>query len=179
MGGVDKAFVSLAGQSLIDRVIARFSPQVAALAVAANGDTARFDAFQLSVLVDAARLGPLAGILSGLIWAQARGAAAVVSVPVDGPFLPLDLVARLGPVQHAPRLAMAGGRQHPTYGIWPVTLTPALAGFLGTGASPRVRDFAAVVGALWVEFPDAAAFDNLNTNQDLAAARARLTEAGG
>lgn len=179
MGGVDKALVLVSGQSLIERVAARLVGQVAALAVAANGDPTRFSSLGLPVLPDAARLGPLAGVLSGMHWAQAMGSRAVVSVPVDGPFLPVDLVARLGPVAEVPRLVLSGGRQHPTFGLWPVALVPVLARFLDSGVSPRLRDFAREVGAVWVEFPDPSAFDNLNTDADLAAARSRLAGAGG
>lgn len=175
MGGVDKAHVRLAGRTLIDHVAARLAPQVAALAVAANGDAGRFSSLGLPVLPDAARLGPLAGVLSGLLWARAAGALSVATAPVDGPFLPLDLVARLAPALKVPHLVWAGGRQHPTYGVWPVALAPDLARFLDSGVSPRLRDFAQEVGAIWVEFPDPAAFDNLNTVQDLAAAEARLS----
>lgn len=174
MGGVDKAHVMLAGRPLIDHVAARLAPQVAALAVAANGDAGRFSSLGLPILPDAARRGPLAGVLSGMVWARALGALSVATAPVDGPFVPLDLVARLGPAPEVPHLVWAGGRHHPTYGVWPVALAPDLARFLDGGASPRLRDFAEHAGAVWVGFPDPAAFDNLNTAQDLAAAEARM-----
>ena len=95
MGGVDKAFLPLAGRSLILHVLDRFEPQVERLAISANGDPARFAAFGLKVLPDAEILGPLAGILAAMAWASEQGADAVVSAPVDGPFLPPDLVPRL------------------------------------------------------------------------------------
>jgi molybdopterin-guanine dinucleotide biosynthesis protein A len=45
MGGGDKALRLLAGQTLLDHVIARVRPQVAALVLNANGDPARFARF--------------------------------------------------------------------------------------------------------------------------------------
>ena len=68
MGGGDKPLLSLAGHSLLDRVIARLSPQCAPLALNANGDPARFAAFGLPVLPDSidGNAGPLAGVLAGL-----------------------------------------------------------------------------------------------------------------
>lgn len=42
MGGGDKGLLRLGGQSVLDRVIGRLSPQVADLALNANGDAARF-----------------------------------------------------------------------------------------------------------------------------------------
>ena len=42
MGGGDKVLLPLAGATLLDRVVALARPQVAALALSANGDPARF-----------------------------------------------------------------------------------------------------------------------------------------
>ncbi|MGQ0610860.1 MAG: molybdenum cofactor guanylyltransferase MobA [Paracoccaceae bacterium] len=177
MGGADKAQLSLAGQPLIHHVLARFSPQVGAVAIslAAGAGQGAGAALSCAVLTDTVtgRLGPLAGILAGMDWAADLGARHLAAVPVDGPFLPADLVRRLGSGD-APRLACAGGRQHPTFGVWPVALRADLRGFLASGAQPRLRDFAARAGAVWVEFSDAGAFDNLNTPQDLRRAEARL-----
>ena len=175
MGGVDKALVTLGGLALIDLCAGRVAPQVARLAISAAGDPARFARLGLPVIADpewgdGARKGPLAGILAAMIWARGCGAAHVASVPVDGPFVPLDLVARLG-CAPVPRLAMAGGRHHPTFGIWPVALAPDLYDFLASGAVPRLRDFAERALAQWAEFPDETAFGNLNTPGDLARAQ--------
>lgn len=170
MGGVDKAMVPLAGQSLVSHVIARLDPQVAGLALSANGDPARFAGLGLPVLPDTAPQGPLSGILSALIWGAAKGATAVVSAPVDGPFLPPDLVPRLCLAAETTGLALAAsnGATHPTFGLWPVTLAPALAAFLASGAKARVRDFANAHGAALADFPDDLAFANANTPEDIA-----------
>jgi molybdopterin-guanine dinucleotide biosynthesis protein A len=175
MGGVDKALVALGGHPLISHSIQRLAPQVGAIAISAQGDPARFAGFGLEVIADPlpGRLGPLAGILAAMDWAQEAGAAHVASVPVDGPFFSLDLVARLG-CGPRPRLARAGGRGHPTYGVWPVALAVALRAFLVSGAKPRMRDFAGLAAADWVDFADPSGFDNLNSQDDLARAEARL-----
>ena len=179
--GADKALLALAGRPLLAHAIDRLSPQVAALAVSANGDPARLAGFGLPVLPDDRPVGPLSGILSALIWAGGQGATAVVSVPVDAPFLPGDLAPRLclaaetGP---GPAIARAGGRTHPVCGLWPVALAPDLAAFLASGAKPRVMDFATAHRAAFADFPDDGAFTNLNTPADLAAAEALLKEHG-
>ncbi len=169
MGGGDKALVNLAGSTLLSHVIDRFGPQVQDLALSANGDAARFAPYNLPVLPDTASHGPLSGILSALHWAAPLGATAVVSVPVDGPFLPPDLVPRLclaaGPQGVA--LAASHGTLHPTFGLWPVTLAPALAAFLASGAKARVRSFAMDHGAGTADFPDDLAFANANTPDDI------------
>ena len=170
MGGADKALLSLAGQTLISRVVDRLEPQVERLAISANGDRDRFARLGLPVLSDTASHGPLSGILSALLWAAPRGATAVASVPVDCPFPPPDLVPRLCLAAEASGVAMAAshGNLHPTFGLWPVTLAPALAEFLASGAKERVRDFALAHGAGTADFPDDDAFSNLNTPDDLA-----------
>lgn len=177
MGGVDKALLQLNGQSLIGRAIARLEPQVERLAISANGDATRFAHFGLAVLSDETPLGPLAGILAALQWAAPLGATAVVSAAVDTPFFPGDLVPQLclaaESSPHALSIA-SSAKDHPTFGHWPVTLAPALAEFLHSGANPRVMAFAEAHLCARARFTQEAAFANLNTSEDLAQIAAQL-----
>jgi molybdopterin-guanine dinucleotide biosynthesis protein A len=178
MGGADKALLPLGGHSLVVHAVERLSPQVEELAISANGDPARLAWLGLPVLADTEKLGPLAGILSALDWAAPRGATAVVSVAVDTPFFPCDLAPRLllaaqGAAQGV-AMARSGGRDHPTFALWPVGLRAGLAAFLASGETPRVRGFADMHAAARADFPDDGAFDNLNTPDDLARAEAML-----
>lgn len=178
MGGADKALLPLAGESLIARIAARFAPQVEHLAIAANGDPARFAGLGLPVLPDAPpSRGPLSGILAGLDWAAPLGATALVSTPVDLPFLPADLVPRLClAAEFAPSglaIARASDRAQPASAIWPVALRTPLRDFLASGETSRVMGFAARHDPAFADF-DAAAFANLNTPEDLASAEARI-----
>lgn len=99
MGGGDKGLTGLGGQPMLAHVIQRFKPQVASLILNANGDPARFAQFALPVVpdLDERALGPLAGILAAMSWAERAntGLTHIASVTTDTPFLPLDLVARL------------------------------------------------------------------------------------
>ena len=176
MGGLDKAVVPLAGRSLISHVISRLEPQVEALALSANGDPDRFAFLGVPILPDTTSQGPLSGIMSALTWGAARGATAVVSVPVDGPFLPPDLVPRLCLAAETGGLALAAsnGTPHPTFGLWPTALAPALAAFLASGAKARIRDFAALHGAACADFPDDLAFANANSPDDIVRLTALL-----
>jgi molybdopterin-guanine dinucleotide biosynthesis protein A len=131
MGGGDKGLKVVAGRRLLDHVIARLSPQSSPLALNANGDPSRFAGFGLAVLPDTLpdHPGPLAGVLAGLDWAAGLGAEAIVTVAADTPFFPHDLVARLLAAAGPEGLALAASRdpkgklwQHPTFGLWPVTL---------------------------------------------------------
>lgn len=178
MGGADKALLSLGGRPLLAHVIDRFAPQVDSLALSANGDPARFSAFGLPVLPDDSSLGPLSGVLAGLRHAQRRGATALVSVSCDSPFLPGDLVPQLCLAAETAAsglaLVQAGGRDQGVFGLWPVGIVGALADFLASGAKPKITDFAALNGAARAVYADDAAFRNLNTPEDLAAAQALM-----
>lgn len=178
MGGADKATLILAGRMLAAHAAARLEPQVERLAISANGDAARLAGLGLPVLPDAASEGPLSGVLAGLDWAAPLGATAVVTVAVDCPFLPADLVPRLALAAEGARggvaLARSGGHDHPTFGLWPVGLRGALRAFLASGAKARVRDFAQTHGCARADFPLEDEFMNLNTPEDLARAAAIL-----
>jgi molybdopterin-guanine dinucleotide biosynthesis protein A len=115
--GEHKPLMPFRGAALIDAVIARAKPQLAALAInvappMANTYRERFDEI---ILPDAyaETLGPLCGIITGLMWSPADWLAAF---PCDTPFLPHDVVAQLakhavsGPV-------VAKGAQ--ACGLWP------------------------------------------------------------
>jgi len=176
MGGADKAMLQLDGQALVDIAAARLGPQVARLAISANGDAGRFAPRALPVLPDGTPMGPLSGVLSALLWAAPLGAGAVVSMPVDAPFCPSDLVARLSAPGGA-AFAMTDAGAHPACALWPVSLCKTLQDFLASGASPRVRDALTQMGATAVEFPHEADFANFNTPADLAGAQSAKARA--
>jgi molybdopterin-guanine dinucleotide biosynthesis protein A len=175
MGGRDKTFVTLAGRPLLAHVIARLAPQVDALAVNSNADPRQFADFGLPVLPDVLGgfRGPLAGVHAGLL---AYPDARLVTVAVDLPFLPTDLVARLaaGWDGRRCRYARQDGR-HALALLWPPGLAPALAEYLAAGHA-SLRGWLAEHGEA-VEFVPGAAADlalNLNTPEELAAAERRL-----
>jgi molybdopterin-guanine dinucleotide biosynthesis protein A len=177
MGGVDKAFLPLAGRPLVRHVLDRLRPQVEAVLLSANGDPARFAALGCPVVADDVPQGPLSGILSALGHAKAAGATHLVSTPVDTPFLPSDFVARLQTAAATSpeglALARTSDGDHPASAIWPVALAPALATYLADGGA-KVTRFTDAHAAMRADFPDAMAFLNLNTADDLAAATALL-----
>ena len=125
-----KATRTIAGRTILQRVIDRVGPQCSSLILNANGDPARFSDYGLTVVPDDVQgfAGPLAGILAALDWtAQHRPETEwVVSAAADCPFLPRDLVARF----HAFRreedaklcVARSDGQTHPVIGLWSVSL---------------------------------------------------------
>jgi len=188
MGGGDKPLLSLGKTRLIDHVAARLRPQVATLALNANGDPARFAGMQLPVIEDTVQgyAGPLAGILAGLEWAAGQaGCQRLVAAAGDTPFFPGDLVDRLAAAvqrqPHAIAVASSGGRPHPTFALWPLGLRDALRHFLVDEDNRRVSAFMESHGHVEVEFPMIEAggqkidpFFNINTPDDLATAKTLL-----
>ena len=184
MGGGDKGLLALDDQTILGHVVERLSPQVADLALNANGDPDRFASLGLPVIADSIGdyAGPLAGVLAGLDWAAGQGADAIVTAAADTPFFPCDLVPQLllatEGMTHPLALAATpdakrGTARHPTFGLWPVALRDDLRASLNDGLRKVV---------LWTDrhdgqdalFPDEAAFFNVNTPDDLAKARAML-----
>jgi GTP:adenosylcobinamide-phosphate guanylyltransferase len=109
MGGVDKGLVAFRGAPMVAAVIARLAPQVGAIVVNANQNAGRVLPRSATASVPDAVggfAGPLAGLHAGLAAVTTRYA---VTVPCDSPFLPHDLVARLGAAleAHDAELAVA------------------------------------------------------------------------
>ncbi|UWR23090.1 molybdenum cofactor guanylyltransferase MobA [Sulfitobacter sp. S190] len=184
MGGGDKGLLQLGGQTLLSRVIDRIDPQVAALALNANGDPTRFRDTRLPVIADSIDgfAGPLAGVLAGLDWAATQGVDTVVTVAADTPFYPCDLVPQLllasegmahPLVLAATPDAKRGRARHPTFGLWPVALRDDLRRALQDGVRKVVQWTDAHAGREAL-FADESAFFNVNTPADLAHAEAML-----
>lgn len=186
LGGIDKASVAFGEGTLLDAVLARFAPQVPALVINANGNAERFARHGFPVVSDgiAGYPGPLAGILAAMDHGVAAGFSHVVSVPVDTPFLPVDLVARLkeAAAQGNAPIVLAASRaedgrllRQPVFGLWPVSLREDLRGALSGGLSKIVL-WADRHGSVSVEFVQESIdpFFNVNTPEDLnRAERAR------
>lgn len=185
LGGGDKGLIALGGRPILERIRERLTPQVDAILLNAGGDAARFAGFDLPLVADPlpGRLGPLAGILAGLLWAERHRdpGALVLSVPTDLPFLPGDLVPRLRAAmvaEAAPAaITASAGRRHPTIGLWSVALAPALRAALVDEGLRKTGLWAERVGAAIATWP-AEPFDpflNVNTPADLEHAAEVLT----
>ena len=177
MGGGDKGLLALAGQPLLTHVIDRLEPQVAGLALNANGDPARFADYPYPVVADSIDgfAGPLAGVLAGLDWAAGQGAETIVTAAADTPFFPCDLVPRLllaaEDMAHPLALATTEGGRHPTFGLWPVALRDDLRAALAGGLR-KVVQWTDAHGGREAAFPSEGfdPFFNVNTPEDLARA---------
>lgn len=177
--GRDKAEVMLGTDSLLRHVVARLSQQVAPVAV--NADAAAED---VPVVPDRfpGKAGPMAGIHAAMVYgADLPAISHVVTVSVDCPFFPTDLVARLAAALERPSqiaIAASEGRSHPVFGLWPVTLAADLEAWIATDEKRRVRDFLLRHDVTEVDFPlhptRASLLDpffNINTPDDLIEAQ--------
>jgi molybdopterin-guanine dinucleotide biosynthesis protein A len=180
MGGGDKARIRIGGKTILERVLARLTPQCSSVILNANGDAARFADTGLPVVPDSVPdfAGPLAGILAGLDWAAAHApeVADVVSVPGDCPFLPRDLVPGLLAARQSARLPLACARsgewRHPVVGLWPVALRDDLRKALVDEDLRKIEAWTARHGVAIADWPDTPIdpFFNVNTPEDAAQA---------
>lgn len=184
MGGGDKCLLPLAGRPVLERIVARTHGQVGRLVLNANGDPARFAAFGLPVVADAVPgfAGPLAGVLTGMLWARehAPGCPWLATFAGDAPFLPEDFVELMLQAVHDTvadmAVAASGGRDHPVFGLWPVRLAEDLRHALVTDGVRKVdmwTDRYRLARADWPDVP-VDPFFNLNTPEDFARAEALI-----
>ncbi len=180
MGGGDKPMKTIAGRTILERVIERLKPQCDQIILNANGNASRFASFGLPVVADTIEgfAGPLAGVLTALDWTAAHRPDVewVLSTATDCPFLPHDLVARL---QHArisegAQLAVAasGDQVHPVIGLWNVALREDLRHALVVEDMRKIDRWTARYKLATVTWPDKPIdpFFNANTIEDLAEA---------
>jgi molybdopterin-guanine dinucleotide biosynthesis protein A len=173
MGGVDKGLVELHGQPMVAHAIARLAPQVETIVVNANRNAERYAALGYPVVNDdvGGFAGPLAGLHAGLSRTRTTYA---VTVPCDSPFLPEDLVARLGValVREDAQLAVAHtfDQPHPVFALVRADVFQHLDAFL-VGGGRKIDAWYAALRTVDVPFDDCAdAFRNLNTPEEMAAA---------
>lgn len=182
MGGGVKGLASVGGASILARALATLTFHCAPVLLNAPLE-AGLAALELPIVEDTipGRAGPLAGVLAGLEWLRAHrpDLPLLLSAPCDAPFLPADLAPRLLLARAGAEIACAasGGQLHPTAALWPVALAGDLREFL-EGGGRRMTDFLAGRRVGVMEWPTAPhdPFFNVNTPEDLAAARAMAGE---
>ena len=188
MGGGDKPLRSVAGRTILSRVIARLGPQCDGLSLNATGDPARFADAGLPVVADTVPdfAGPLAGILAALDYAAANRpeVAFVASAAADTPFLPRDFVSRLHAACAAAGTPLAcaesGGRTHPVNALWPIAMRQDLRRALVEEDIRKIDVFTArhgVASAAW-EIGPFDPFFNANAPEDLVEAEALIRRYG-
>lgn len=181
MGDQDKLWLDLEGEPLIARAARRLSQQTGDVILNINRYNTRLDEIGLPVVPDlnAEYQGPLAGIVASMCWVEKNrpDVTHVIGASVDSPFFPSDLVSRLtADIAARPdeiAIAFSEDYPQPVFGLWPVTCLGPLNSFLDETDNLKVMAFVRSQSWRRVDFPasDPPAFFNINTPDDLAAAR--------
>ncbi len=174
MGGADKGLATMYGQPMAAWVLERIRHQVGCILINANRNIEHWRAFGVPVIGDTIEgfLGPLAGIHAGLTACTTRW---MQVVPCDSPFIPIDLTSRLARQVEKEHASIAVVRTdsglQPVFALIDRNLLPSLESYLRAG-SRKIDRWYESVAAVAVDFEDAEAFANINTQQELELASA-------
>jgi molybdopterin-guanine dinucleotide biosynthesis protein A len=173
MGGTDKGLQPFRNVPMIAHVMQRLAPQVDSILINANQNIAAYQPFGVPVYSDHTPdyAGPLAGFQTGLMHCATEY---LVTVPCDSPFLPHDLVTRLYDAMQSEKadlaIAVTGEsnhrQQHPVFCLLKKSLLPHLSAYLENGGR-KVGEWTSSLQCAEVHFTDEAAFNNINTLEDL------------
>ena len=170
--GQDKAVIQLDGQRLIDRAIARYQPSVDLIWVSAPGDFGT----GVEVIADNPNMpgGPVGAIftIAAHLSSLCPEATGFVTIPVDAPFAPDDIISRLSAAPGC-SVAQTPQRLHPVFGYWRCDKVNRVRGtYEVAGRPPSLHWLARQCEAEAVVWRDEGAFININTPDDLTAAEA-------
>lgn len=178
----DKGLQELQGESLVGRVIARLTPQVATLVINANRHLDEYQRFGFDVYSDInfstaedelSYAGPLAGLEVGLIHCKTPY---LLTVPCDSPFLPTNLAARLLAAlqQQEADIAIActgevtHPRPQPVFCLIKPILLEQLQQYMASDGR-KMDGWYGQLSVASVYFPDETEFENINTLEELRA----------
>ncbi|MDA9288928.1 molybdenum cofactor guanylyltransferase MobA [Alphaproteobacteria bacterium] len=178
MGGKEKALIPLLDRPLLSYVLESVSGQVAPIALNVNTNFDKFSKFGYPIIKDPIKghLGPLAGILASLYWAQKINKDWVMTLPCDTPFLPKDLAQRMIEVKNRKMdvdliIARSRGYNHPVVALWKSNLDFKLKNALDDGIR-KIDLFTSKLKIAYVDFDTKNnlqfdPFTNLNSPLDL------------
>ena len=165
MGGKEKALIPLLDRPLLSYVLESVSGQVAPIALNINTNFEKFSKFGYPIIEDPIKghLGPLAGILASLNWAQEIDKDWVMTLPCDTPFLPKNIAQRMIEVKNRELdidlvVARSRGYNHPVVALWKSNLHFKLKNALDDG----IRKIDLFTSKLKIEYVD---FDTTNNLQ--------------
>ena len=185
MGEIDKGLQAFHGYPLVIHVVTRLAPQVGTILINANRHREIYEQLGHRVIGDVIDdaideyAGPLAGLHAGLAACESDY---LVAVPCDAPFLPRDLVARLGEgMSRGMSRGMSAGLRnnaidvayattasgrHPVFCMMRRAVAPSLATFVREGGR-SVGAWLDRMNCIAVSFEHEDAFRNLNTLEEL------------
>lgn len=173
--GTDKAVIEFEGQRLVDILIGRFAAKADRILLSAREDYGTGLA-NISDHPDAPG-GPVGGIFSVAERLRDMRVGGFVTVPVDAPNAPVDLIERLS-ASGACAVARDEQRVHPTFAYWRCDVVNTIRSTHQPGErAPSLQWLARQCDAVAVQWPNPELFMNINRPEDLIAA-ARAKKAG-
>jgi molybdopterin-guanine dinucleotide biosynthesis protein A len=171
--GGGKPLRILHGERLIDGALRQARRWSKLIAVSIRSD-AQVQSIDAKILIDEPGIeGPLGGLASALSFGERSGCDVVLTIAVDMPFLPFDLLDRLFPAiaHRGCALASSGGHLHPVCGLWRTAAEREIGRYAANGRR-SLKGFAELIGFEAVEWPAEPldTFFNINTAADLARA---------
>ncbi|TAN71774.1 MAG: molybdenum cofactor guanylyltransferase [Methylobacter sp.] len=171
MNNQDKGLVSFRGRPMISYAIAALAPIVDCVFINANRNIDLYRQFGWPVISDQSDSfdGPLAGILSAMIHADAD---VLIVIPCDSPFIKTEHLRKLllSRAENNAGVAVAfdGIRLHPVFLAIKTTLQTSLQEYLADGQR-KVADWLAQQDFVTVDFSDEPEiFININTMTELS-----------
>lgn len=181
MNGLDKCFLALGKQNLLNRCIEKSQSQVSRILISSNNPTLQANNSKIEIIPDKAirNGGPLAGILSAMLWVKEYQPACkfLATFPVDSPFYPDDLVSRLTPELKKQNAQIAipkyNKQRHWVFGLWSIDLVDSLQNYLVDQQQRKVQNWIKSHTCCEVNFDDYAMdpFFNINTPEDFELAK--------
>lgn len=170
--GGDKGLQILHGKPLICWVLEAVKQESHEILINANGNSAAYSTFGYALIADQLPNwpGPLAGLHAALLVAKCNY---VMCIPCDVPFLPADIISRLQftltQAGSEAAVASVSGRRQPAIALYQKSVLPKLIAYMAAGGR-KVNDWLDCLQVSEVVFDNAAEFDNINTQEDLALA---------
>ena len=180
LGGKGKAFINISGFSLIDLVLRKIETQVDRVAINTR-DKNSFSQYNYPIIEDLITeeggSGPLAGISSAIKWAKKsiNPVSHVITVPVDTPLLPIDLVHRMSLELKIKKsdiiFASSNNNIYPVVSMWSLSLDNNLDKALSNGVR-KIDAFTSSYNVSTVDwsFNDVDPFFNINNPEDITLA---------
>ena len=177
LGGKGKAFINISGVSLIDLVLRKIETQVDRVAINTR-DKNSFSQYNYPIIEDLITeeggSGPLAGISSAIKWAKKsiNPVSHVITVPVDTPLLPIDLVHRMSLELKIKKsdiiFASSNNNIYPVVSMWSLSLDNHLDKALSNGVR-KIDAFTSSYNVSVVDwsFKDVDPFFNINNPEDI------------
>jgi molybdopterin-guanine dinucleotide biosynthesis protein A len=180
MGVPNKALISLAGRSLVNRVADRLVSQVDLICVSGSQDILM--SLEYPIIEDrvANFSGPLAGLYSTLLYPKLTNADYLLLAPCDGPFIPENLVKELyeAVVQFDADVAVVRyeGFIQATFSLWNKRVLDSVKQALLVDQLGGFKPLLKRLKSEYLDWPkqNINPFFNINTEQDLFFAKSLL-----